>query len=75
MLEERLEDLRRLELEQRDRVQCLSEIEPAVAKEFAALLDADLSRREQSGSRRDLLLFVLGVIATIVLSAVFYALA
>ncbi len=74
-LEAQLDELRRIEVEQRDRVERLSAIEPAVAQEFVALLDVDLSRRERSGSRRDLLLFVLGVVATIVVSAIFYALA
>lgn len=74
-LEAQLEELRRVEVEQRGRVERLSKIEPAVAKEFVALLDVDMSRRERSGSRRDLVLFVLGVVATIVVSAIFYALA
>lgn len=74
-LEAQLEELRRVEVEQQERVKRLSAIEPAVAKEFVALLDADLGRRERTGSRRDLLLFVLGVVATIIVSAIFYALA
>lgn len=73
-LEVQLEELRRVEVEQQERVERLSAIEPAVAKEFVALLDVDLARRERSGSRRDLLLFVLGVVATIIVSAIFYAL-
>jgi hypothetical protein len=73
-LEAQLEALRRVEVEQQERVERLSAIEPAVAKEFVALLDVDLARRERSGSRRDLLLFVLGVIATIIVSTIFYAL-
>jgi hypothetical protein len=73
-LEAQLQALKEHEKQLQDRVKTLSAIEPAAAKEFVSLLDADMSNRERQGIRRDLILFVAGVICTIIVSAIFFAL-
>jgi hypothetical protein len=73
-LEEQLKALQKNEQDLQDRVQTLSAVEPAAAKEFISLLDDDMSKRERQGIRRDMILFVAGVICTIVVSAIFFAL-
>ncbi|MFJ9538769.1 hypothetical protein ACIRPX_16060 [Streptomyces sp. NPDC101225] len=73
-LESQLSTLKDSEQQLSERIKNLESVEPEAAREFVNLMDKSLSKREKQGVKRDLYLFALGVVCTIIVSAIFFAL-
>lgn len=70
----RLLQMQMAESELQERVAALSAVKPEAAVAINALLDESLEARDRRGARRDWLIFGMGVLATAIVSLVFYLL-
>jgi len=63
------------ESEINERVQALQAVQPEAAVAINALLDESLEARDKRGARRDWLIFGMGILATVVVSLIFFLVA
>ena len=69
--EHRMSELNVRALETRQRIKNLESSSPEAAKAFAELMDKSMTAGARKTNRRDLVIFVLGVVASIVIQVVY----
>jgi uncharacterized protein YceH (UPF0502 family) len=73
-LEKKLAELMEREVTLKSRIDTLSAVSPEAAKEFVNLMERQQAKSDRRSAQRDYIIFVMGVLASAVVSLFFFAL-